>query len=208
MRRASVAARRMNAVECFGNVRDCIGPIKKGISVFAITRGQWSMIDAILYCLDQVGPSKTSFWTWTVAEYEVEVLGRMRRDKNITEGRMIIDYGARNRNAAIIREWQDTFGPESVRYVVNHAKMATIESESGYKLLLRGSMNLNFNPRFEQFDITEGGADFDLVRRIEDELPILDNDCSGSEAFVASKCGQAFDKETLKLFVKPRVWKK
>ncbi len=34
-------------------------------------------------------------------------------------------------------------------------------------------MNLNWNPRFEQLDITEGGGDFDLVERIRSELPVL-----------------------------------
>lgn len=208
MRRASVAARRMNAVESFGNVADCIGEIKPSMAMFAITRGQWSMIDAILYCLEQVGPSKVSFWTWTIAEYEVQVLGRLRSDENIISGRMIIDYGARDKNAGLIREWKESFGPESVRYVVNHAKIATIESESGLKLLLRGSMNLNFNPRFEQFDLTEGGEDFELVKRIEDEFPVLPDDCTGPQAFAASKAGQAFDAESLKLFVSPKVWSK
>jgi hypothetical protein len=204
----SPAKRRARAVESFGNAAKCIGPITKGMSLFAITRGQWSMIDAILHILHEVGPSKISFWTWTVAEYEIQVVDRLRRDGNITAGRMIIDYGARNKNAQLIRQWKDTFGEDSVRYVVNHAKIATIESESGLRLLARGSMNLNFNPRFEQFDLTEGGPDFDLVRRIEDELPILPDDCTGPQAFVASKAGQAFDAETLKMFTRPKVWEK
>jgi hypothetical protein len=42
-------------------------------------------------------------------------------------------------------------------------------------LLLRGGMNLN--PRFEQLDITEGGEHFDLVERIEAELPFLPVSC-------------------------------
>lgn len=158
VRTNSVAGRHRRAVESFGCAATAIGKIEPGLSLFAITRGQWSMIDAILHCLDEVGPSKVSCWTWTVAEYEVEVLTRLRRDARITAGRLVIDYGARNKNAGIIREWQGTFGPESVRYVINHSKIALIESVSGLKLCLRGSMNLNLNPRFEQFDLSEGGG--------------------------------------------------
>jgi hypothetical protein len=166
------------------------------------------MIDAILYCLDEVGPSRLSFWTWTVADYEVECLNRLRVDRRITSGRMVIDGGARAKNSGIIREWKGAFGPESVRYVHNHAKIATIESAGGLRLLLRGSMNLNFNPRFEQFDITEGGQDFDLVRQIEDELPILGDDAGGSEIWSATKVSVSFPGETLELFGRVKVWAK
>jgi hypothetical protein len=165
------------------------------------------MIDAVLHCLDQVGRSKVSLWTWTVAEYEVQVLTRLRIDERITEGRLVIDHGARVKNSAIIADWKNQFGAGSVRYVINHAKIATVESESGLRFLLRGSMNLNYNPRFEQFDITEGGPEFDLVREIEDELPTLGDNCSGAEVYAASKMENAFAPEQLTLFNTVKTWK-
>jgi hypothetical protein len=70
-------------------------------------------------------------------------------------------------------------------------------------------MNLNFNPRFEQFDLTEGGADFDMVREIESELPSLPIDCSSTAAYNASKVSSAFDQQTLCLFNKDlKPWAK
>lgn len=209
VRKFSSEWRASRNVESFGCASSAIGPIEKGIHVFSVTRGQWSMIDAVLYCLDQVGRSKVSLWTWTVADYEVQCLERLRRDDRISSGMLVIDYGARNKNAAIIREWQSAFGKDAVRFVVNHAKIATIESESGFKLLLRGSMNLNFNPRFEQFDLTEGAdGGFDLIKEIESELPALPMSCSNSEAVSASRVDKAFPKETLELFSGGRVWAK
>lgn len=178
------------------------------MSLFCITRGQWSMIDAVLHVLDQVGPAAVSLWTWTVAEYEVQTLTRLRDDHRVTGGRLVIDAGARTKNAGIIREWQASFGAGSVRYVTNHAKIARIESASGLKLLLRGSMNLNFNPRFEQFDITEGGADYDLVEQIEDELPALGDKCTGAQVWAASRVGYAFEQDQLALFSGMKVWAK
>lgn len=206
-RSASVAGRRKAARECFANAAETIGRCEAGMSLFAITRGQWSMIDAILHVLDCVGPSKVSLWTWTVAEYEVQVLTRLRVDGRVTEGRLVIDHGARNKNQQIIADWKQQFGAGSVRYVINHAKIATVESESGLRFLLRGSMNLNFNPRFEQFDITEGGPEFDLVREIEDELPDLEDGCSGAEVYAGSKIDNAFKPEQLTLFRKVNTWK-
>lgn len=76
------------------------------------------------------------------------------------------------------------------------------------KFLLRGSMNLNFNPRFEQFDITEGGADFDLVRGIEESLPVLADSVSAKEVYAASKISGTFDASKLPMFDGMKPWTK
>ena len=206
-RSSSPAARRKRAVESFKTAADCIGTIEPGLSLFAITRGQFSMIDAALHCLDQVGPARLTLWTWTVAEYEIECLERLRLDHRIIDALMVIDHGARNKNAGLIRQWKCSFGEQSVLYVVNHAKIVTIQTDE-YKLLLRGSMNLNFNPRFEQFDLTEGGADFDLVQELESELPVLMDSASGKDVYKASRVSESFSSETLDLFRGVKVWAK
>lgn len=200
-------ARRKRAAECFGNVAESLGPLGPGVSVFAVTRGQWSMIDAILYCLDQLGPSEISVWTWTVADYEVQVLARLRQDKRVLAGRLCIDHGARVKNHAVIQAWKAVYGADSVRYLLNHSKLATVTG-GGLKLLLRGSMNLNHNPRFEQFDLTEGGEDYALVRGIEETLPVLGDDCSGAEVFAASQVGAAWTPDQLEIFGDLKTWQK
>lgn len=205
---AAVASRRARAVESFRTASECIGVIERGCSLFALTRGQFSMIDALMACLDQVGPSWISIWTWTVAEYEVQCVDRLLADGRVLGAVLIIDYGARNRNRVLLRQWRSVHGQESVRYVVNHAKIATIESQSGFRLLLRGSFNLNFNPRFEQFDLTEGGEDFDLVRGVETDLPVLSDAASGAEIYEASGLTQAFTFDDLKAFDGVKPWAK
>jgi hypothetical protein len=204
---ASVSARRKRAVESFQTAAECIGKLEKGSSLFAITRGQFSMIDAILACLDQCGPAKVSLWTWTIAEYEIQCLERLRNDNRITEATLVIDHIGIKKNRILLNQWQDQFGAQSVRFVINHSKIATI-SDGNFTLLLRGSMNLNFNPRFEQFDLTEGGEDYELVKRIESELEILPITCNGDEVYKSSKVSSAFDKETLDLFSQTKVWAK
>ena len=204
---SAIATRRKRAVESFKTAADCIGIIEPGAALFAITRGQFSMIDAALACLDQSGPADISIWTWTIAKYEIECMERLRLDNRVKSATLIIDGGARNKNAGLIRQWKSTFGESSVRYVVNHSKIVTIKSDK-FKLLLRGSMNLNFNPRFEQFDLTEGGEDYDLVKQIESELPILGDKANGAEIFKASKVAEAFDQEQLDMFAGLKVWAK
>ena len=208
VRRASApSTRRARAAESFKTAAECLGPIEPGVSIFAVTRGQFSMLDAVLHVLAELGPSRVSIWTWTIADYEIQVFSDFMRDGRITDGRLVIDHDARNKNRALIAEWQASFGSESVRYVLNHAKIATVEG-GGRRVLLRGSMNLNFNPRFEQLDVTEGGPDFDLVRQVENELPVLADDCPGAAAYKATRVGDAFEKETLALFSHLKVWAK
>ena len=42
---SSIAVRRKRAVESFKTAADCIGTIEEGAALFAITRGQFSMIE-------------------------------------------------------------------------------------------------------------------------------------------------------------------
>jgi hypothetical protein len=60
-RSSSKEGRAENAVQSFKNAAETIGECTPGMSLFAITRGQWSMIDAVLHVLDQVGPGRTSY---------------------------------------------------------------------------------------------------------------------------------------------------
>jgi len=203
---SSPSARRANAMESFGNAAECIGTLHPGISLFAVTRGQFSMIDAIMVCLEQVDSAEISLWTWRIAEYEVDCISNLIRNNKLSSATLIIDKSARIKNRESILEWIGRFGLSSTRFVVNHAKIATIKSEK-YSLLLRGSMNLNYNPRFEQFDLTEGGADFHLVKSIEAELPVISFDAHGDEVYKASKLSHTFDCETLDMFSGVKTWK-
>jgi hypothetical protein len=203
------SARIARAEESFRTAAEALGRLEKGVHVFAITRGQWSMIDAILAVLDQTGPAHVSCWTWTVAEYELQCMERLMFDEKLLSARLVIDLSGRSTNKKhfenLLGRWQKRFGLDSVRYVVNHAKIATVWNDD-WRFLLRGSMNLNFNPRFENFDLSEGCAGFDLVRSIEDELPLLPDTCSHEDAKAAAKVGDAFDAAQLAIFKPLKIW--
>jgi len=208
MNSSAPAARRARAVESFRSAALDLAPIERGMSLFAVTRGQWSMIDAILVVLDSVpGPCAISLWTWTIADYDLRCVSQLMRCGRVSSARLIIDLAARSKNGPVIDSWIEMFGPASVSYVVTHAKIARIESTDGARYLLRGSMNLNNNPRFEQFDITEGGADFDLVERIEAGLP-TGSDTNNSAARAASKITSAWSAAQLQMFGGFKPWKK
>ena len=165
------------------------------------------MIDLILVCLDQVGPARVTLWTWCIAEYEVKCFNRLLIDNRITSALLVIDSQARQKNRDILKDWQARHGDDSIKWVVNHAKLATVET-ADMRLLLRGSMNLNYNPRFEQFDLDEGHPGFDVVRGIENELPILRFDHPNGEARLATKIEKAHSDEQLAPFTIRKVWAK
>lgn len=166
MASSSASSRRKTAKESFKTASDCIGEIHKDMSVFAITRGQFSMIDAITHVIESVGDCKISLWTWTIADYEIDVINNLQKNGKIKDALLLIDRRAQSINNHLIQKWKSNYGVKSVKYIVNHAKIATVESIDGdFKVLLRGSMNLNHNARFEQLDVTEGGLDFELVKK-------------------------------------------
>lgn len=194
MASSSPASRRKLAKESFKTAADCIGQIHAGMSIFAITRGQFSMIDAITHVIESIGDCKISLWTWTIANYEIDVINNLQKNGKIKEALLLIDRRAQSINNQLIQQWKENYGQQSVKYIVNHAKIATVESMDGkFKVLLRGSMNLNHNARFEQLDVTEGGADFDLVKKIESEIEWLPDNFKRSEVVRVSKTDSSKD---------------
>ncbi len=202
---AARSIRRTRAIESFGSAQDCIGTIEPNMALFAITRGQFSMLDAIQVVMAQTGKSNISVWTWAIADYEVECFEAFMQSSKIDSALLVIDRAAENKNAAVIQKWRDRFGPENVRVCKNHAKIARVWNDD-WRVLLRGSMNLNFNPRFEQLDITEGGEDFEMVERIEMGLPVLRPNSSIIEANNASQLGLAFEASQLQMFDGVKKW--
>jgi hypothetical protein len=206
--RSCPVARSARAVETFQNAALTIGEVKPGMSLFGITRGQFSMIDMALHILDAIGGGATlSVWTWVLVDYEIEFFRRLMDDGRISSGRLIIDASARKNNAMVVAQWEKIFGEGTVRFAMSHAKIVTLAG-AGMKFCIRGSMNLNHNPRFEQFDISEGGPAYDLVRSVEDELMSGPYTKDGAEIYAASKLSERFDGSTLKAFKELKSWRK
>jgi len=175
--------------------------------VFLVTRGQFAMLDMVAHVVRELGPSAVSIWTWAIADYEVEAMNGLMANAAITGARLIVDRSAEQRSAATVEAWRRQFGADAVRVCKNHAKIARVWNDRA-RVLLRGSMNLNFNPRFEQVDISEGGPEFDLVARLEEELPVLRPMCSNAEAETASGLSLSFERSTLAMFGGLKVWGK
>jgi hypothetical protein len=137
------------------------------------------MIDLATVALSISGPADVCIWTWSIAEYEVNVLAKFIADREILNFRLIMEEqsAAKGGNISdrkhtrgnLIADMQDRFGADCVRLVKNHAKIIMIDN-ADWHIAIRGSMNLNLNPRFEQFDISDDKAIFDTLSAVVDEI--------------------------------------
>lgn len=203
----AAARRARNAVESFKTFSDLMvdTALAPGLSLFGITRGQFSMIDVIRYFVERLQPADVSVWTWAIASYEVEAFEFFYQTQAIRSATLIVDRSAEDRNAELIDRWRARFGTDSVKVCKTHAKIATIAGRE-LRILARGSMNLNENPRFEQFDISEGGQPYELVKRIERQIPTLPPRCSNHDADAASGLLFAWAEDRLATFGGVRPW--
>ena len=196
----------MFAAEAFGNAQLAVGAVDRDMHKFIITRGQFGMIDVILTILDQVGPSRLSVWVWSIADWEIQTIERLIADGRVLSADLLIDYASITKKGATIKGWTDRFGLGSVKFIVNHAKIVRIWNDDGWKICIRGSCNLNYNPRFEQIDIDDNSPAFDLVEKIESEIPRCDG-TSGKACYAASGLGKAYEGEAKgKLFGRLALW--
>lgn len=149
--------------------RDVLAGFSPGDHVFALTKGQFSMIDVAHALLERTGPAEVSVWTWCIADYEVQAVTAFIECGLITDFRLIADYSASQREMPLLGDIQARFGVDCIRITKTHAKILTVKA-GAWRIVARGSMNLNANTRFEQFDVSDSAATYDMVRTIEREL--------------------------------------
>lgn len=206
------------SLESFKNCKiDIQDHLEKDCSIFGITRGQYSLLDIIICIIEKYGNADLSVWTWAIADYERDAIFALIDNGLVNSATLMIDYstarkhiamGEKNTSEIVIKKWVEKFGSKSVKTVKTHSKVSRIKCGDLY-FVVRGSMNLNYNPRFEQFDITEGKEIYDFVQGIEDEIPFLDPFfLSEKDAIDASRLGDAFDYDQIDMFAKTKVWAK
>lgn len=143
--------------------------------VFVLTAGQASQIDFLLAMMRGwrgEGVNRVSIWTWAIADYELLAVETAAAECLAAGAdlRFVIDRSCLERRAALIGWLQERFGNDCLRATLSHAKIATMATASGRVCTIRGSMNLNFNPRNEQADICTTREVYDVVRAAEDAI--------------------------------------
>lgn len=146
-----------------------IGQLEHGCEIFGLTKGQFSISDVIQHCLTQTGPATVDIATWTAAIGDIKRAENLLRDGRITRIRFVVDPSFKSRKPEFCKALVDTFGPGCIRTVNSHAKFAIIRNES-WNLAIRTSMNLNPNPRLENFEISDDHGLASFFSNIVDEI--------------------------------------
>jgi len=148
---------------------EAIGELPIGVHVFGLTKGQFSIIDIIRHVVSQVGPCDLVMSTWTAAHSELRTVFDMLQSGDVKKMRMLVDFSFQRRAPALLHQVRELFGQESVRVSKSHAKFYLIKTESR-KFVIRTSMNLNFNPRLEDFTIEEDYDLYEFLERFIDDM--------------------------------------
>lgn len=131
------------------NARDAIGTLNKQTELYGLTNGQFSLCDLLRATFEKIPPpSAIDLCTWTAANVDVGHILDFIDQLPKLRARWLVDFQKRTPQlAAQIRE---TCGADSIRVAQIHAKFATIRAKS-WRIVIMSSMNLNSNPRFENF---------------------------------------------------------
>lgn len=120
--------------------------------LYGFTKGQFSLLDLMTAVLAVTGPAHVALSTWTAARHEIQALDRLVKEGRLLSMRWLIDFSFSRRDPEAAHQIRQTFGLEAVRVAQNHSKFALFEAP-GWEVVLRTSMNLNMNPRFEDFSL-------------------------------------------------------
>jgi hypothetical protein len=123
-----------------------------GSEIFGFTKGQFSLIDLLEAVLEHTGPAALHVSTWTAANTDVTKALELIDAGRITRARSLVDIAFVRRCPQLAARIRSAFGPDCIRVTANHAKFAILENGQ-WRAVVRTSMNLNHNPRLEDFTV-------------------------------------------------------
>lgn len=150
-RKVGSSRRRVSKI---AGARDTLAGFGKDVEVDVLTFGQFSIIDAIEALLEVTGPAAVTLATWTAAEFDLRQIQAQILRAGITDLRLIIDRSFVSRHPRFVRVIEDAFGAGCVRTTKTHAKFIVITNDA-WNVVVRTSMNLNFNPRLEYLQVAD-----------------------------------------------------
>ena len=172
---ASKPRRRTIRAARTGSVAAAIGQVGPGCELFILTHGQFSLIDAIVYLSQQIGPCRLSVSTWTAGNEDLQQMATLLAAGQFTAVRWLVDRSFITRQPAYCARLRELFGDDVIRTTRSHAKFVTLRTDKLH-LAIRTSMNLNHNPRMENIEISDDPAlcdflDAELARYFSEQEP-------------------------------------
>lgn len=167
--RRTISGRRVSNALRGESAAAALGTIEPGCEIFGFTKGQFSLIHLLDAIVDQVGDADVVIATWSAADGDVEHAKQWLEAGRVRSLRMLVDFSFERRKPDVCQIMRDRFGDDSLRVTVTHAKFVLIRS-GAWRLVLRTSMNLTHNPRFENFELSDDPAMFEFLDAIVQEV--------------------------------------
>lgn len=168
-RRRSTGPRELRLLTRKETAARSIGELTPSCDIFGFSKGQFSLIDLLEHVIAQTGPARLSLSTWTAAHADVIRVHDLLANASAIDCRWLVDFTFQRRAPAIAAAIRERFGPAAIRVTRNHAKFALVENNR-WRIVVRTSMNLNMNPRFEDFQIADDPALADFLGGVLDGL--------------------------------------
>jgi hypothetical protein len=136
---------------------EALGTIEPGIELFALTNGQFSLVDILQHVLNATGPATLDVATWTASDGDLKRAHAFLLDQRVTRFRLLVDPSFKSRKPEFCAELERTFGSEAIRTTPMHGKFALVRNDA-WNIAIRTSMNLNTNRRIESVEISDDAA--------------------------------------------------
>ena len=148
---------------------EAIAGFDKEIEIYGFTKGQFSLLNLIQAVFLFTGPAHFSLSTWTAASHEIESLAAMQQRGEILGQRLLIDFSMARREPAMTAQMREKLGRQNIRVAQTHSKFCVFQNAE-WKVVLRSSMNLNMNPRNEDFTLAHDPELATFLNTILDEI--------------------------------------
>jgi hypothetical protein len=151
------------------NAAVAIGKLENKTHIFGITKGQFSIIDILHHVLNEIGTADLDISTWTSSTSDLRTVHKFLDSGRIRNLRFLVDFSFQRRAPEIITDMRKRFGEGCIRVTRNHAKFYLLRNEN-WNIVIRTSMNLNFNPRIEDFTLEDNPDLDDFLCTILNEI--------------------------------------
>jgi len=163
------APKRIIKVAPHQSAQDCIGDLTKDCSIIGVTKGQFSLLDLIRAVSDQIGPASLTVSTWSTGIRDTQNVGMLIDKGTFTSVSLCLDRSFAGRQPKYLPTVIEAWGEDNIRMTRNHAKFFLLRNNK-WNFCCRSSMNLNRNPRLEQFDLDDSPELCDFFQGIIDEI--------------------------------------
>jgi len=133
---------------------EAVGPITHGCEIYGLSKGQFSLIDLIEHVLDATGPAHLTVSTWTAAGADLAHCHQLLGDGRVLTARWLVDFSFPARQPTYCQQLRDRFGDAAIACTANHAKFVLVRNAE-WAVVVRTSMNLNWNRRLESYEISD-----------------------------------------------------